>query len=129
MALLCEKEQEIEACEQRRLALDEAIEDAVTKFPLEEGQEDAYAAAKVAWLSRIAIDIRKQFEELKEQHIPSTPPEVIEEHRKTTSKVSSIINEGENLCTKAIAQFRTLGNCSWRMRQWQILLRKCVRMS
>ena len=64
-ALLHVKEQEIEVCEQRKIALAKAIKNTVVEFPLEEGQEDVDTTTKVAQLSRIAIDLRKQVEELK----------------------------------------------------------------
>ena len=61
---LRENEQEIEGHEQTRLALMEAIKSAVTEFLVEEGHENEDAAAKVSWLSWIAMDLRKQVEEL-----------------------------------------------------------------
>ena len=56
----------------------------VAVFPTEEGQEEIDAVAKVFRLSKIAADLRKQVEELKVQQRPSTPPEVLEERKKTT---------------------------------------------
>ena len=69
---------------------------------MEEGQEDVDAAAKVDRLSRFATYLREQVEELKEQQQPSTPPEVIEERRKTTSEAIEWIKQGEKLCTETI---------------------------
>ena len=63
--LLREKEQEIEACEQSRLALAKAIKSVVAKFLMEEGQEDKDAVVKVGRLSWIGTDLRKHLEDLK----------------------------------------------------------------
>ena len=100
--LLREKQQEIEAREQIELTHVESIKEAVTEFPLKEGQEDADIDANVACMSQIATDLRKQVEELQPRKIPSTPLEVLEEHNKIVSKVVARINQGEKICTEAI---------------------------
>ena len=75
--LLKEKDQDIEACEQSRLTLEESIKSAVEKFLIEEGQEYEDSTAKVGQLSWIAMEIRKQVEEIHARQIPSTPLEVL----------------------------------------------------
>ena len=60
--------------------------------------------SKVARLSRIATELKKQVKELKAQQRPSTPPKVIESRQKTTSEVVDRIKEGEKLCNKVIDQ-------------------------
>ena len=72
------------------------------EFPLEEGQEDAYTTAKVACLSWIAAELRRQVEELKVRHTPSTPPEVLEERSKVVSEAEERIRIGETICTKVV---------------------------
>ena len=58
--LLREKEKEIEAREQSRLALTKSIKSMVTKFPPEAGQEDEYSVARVGCLSKIMVKLKKQ---------------------------------------------------------------------
>ena len=113
MVLLREKQQEIEVQEQSRLALAEAIKSAVAKFPVEEGHEDEDAVAKVGQVSRIAVDLRRQVDELKAQQQQRTPPEAIEEYRKTTSEAIDRIKEGEKICKKVIEAILTT---------WELLL-------
>ena len=55
-------------------------------FLAEKGQEEIYQVAKVFRLSQIAIDLKKKVKELKAQQRPSTPPEVLEKQKKTTSE-------------------------------------------
>ena len=57
--LLKEKDQEIVAREQSRCTLAEAMKSAIAEFPPEEGQEDEDSAAKVSWLSQIAVQLKK----------------------------------------------------------------------
>ena len=63
--LLRQKEDEIKAQEQDRLALKESISCAIIEFPAEEYQEEVDTNGKIVRLSRIAIDLRKHVEELK----------------------------------------------------------------
>ena len=62
--LLIEKEQEIEAHEQSWVVLAEAIKGTVAKFPTEASQEDEDSAAKVVRLSWIAVELKKQVEDM-----------------------------------------------------------------
>ena len=71
-------------------------------FLAEKGQEEIDRVAKVLRLSQIAIDLKKKVKELKAQERPSTPPEVLEKQKKTTSEAVDRINKGEKLYTEAI---------------------------
>ena len=48
------------------------------------------------------MELRKHVKELQEGKIPSTPPEVLEERKNTTSEAVGRIIQGEQLCTKAV---------------------------
>ena len=71
-------------------------------FLAEKGQEEIDRVAKVLRLSQIAIDLKKKVKELKAQQRPSTPLEVLEKQKKTTSEAVDRINKGEKLYTEAI---------------------------
>ena len=86
--------------------MDEAINNKVAEFPKEEGQEEIDAAAKVAHLSKIAVDLKKQVEDIKAQQRLSMPLEVLEVHQKKTSEVVDRIKR-EKLCKEAIDQVST----------------------
>ena len=85
--------------------LQESISSRVTNFSIDEGKEDVYATTKVSQLSRIAMDLRKQVEELKAQQQSITPLEVIKQCRKTIFEAIDKIREGNKLCTEEIATF------------------------
>ena len=55
--LLAEREQEILACEQNRLTLEETIKNAIAEFPPEASQEDEDFADKVTRLENIMQDL------------------------------------------------------------------------
>ena len=62
---------------------------------------------------QIVTDLRRQVEELKEQKTVSKPPEVLEEHRKTTSEAIKTIRQGGKLCTEDIEAISMM---------WEVLL-------
>ena len=56
--------------------------------------------SKVARLSRIATDLKKQVKELKAQQRPSTPPKVIEAHQKQHLRLLIELNKERNYVRK-----------------------------
>ena len=48
------------------------------------------------------MELKKQVEELQENQVPSTPPEVLEERRRAASEAARKISEGETLCAKVV---------------------------
>ena len=53
-------------------------------------------------MSCIAVELKKQVEEMQERQIPSTPPKVLEERRRAASEDARKITEGETLCAKVV---------------------------
>ena len=97
--LLREKEQEIEARDQSRIALAKSIKSMVTKFPHKAGQEDEDSVSRVSCLSKIMVELKKQVEELREKKVPITPPVVLEEHIKAMAEAMERITQGETIYT------------------------------
>ena len=61
-----------------------------------------FAEAKVIRLGEIEQDLHKKVTDLEAQVKPTTPPEVLEERRMTTTKAIKKIEEIEALCAKTV---------------------------
>ena len=59
-------------------------------------------------MSCIAVELKKQVEELQARKVPSTPPEVLEERRRAASEDARNITKGETLCIKELETISTI---------------------
>ena len=88
--------------EQSMVSLIETTKNAVVEFLPKVSQGDEDLAAKVSRLSCIAMELKKQVEELQDRQVLSTPAEVLEERIRVASEAAGKITEGETHCAKAV---------------------------
>ena len=53
-------------------------------------------------MSRITVELKKQFEELQARQVSSTPLEVLEDRRRAASEAAGKITEGETPCAREV---------------------------
>ena len=96
--------QEARKEEESKLKLTHAINTVYLNVDDVEISHDMPSEDKVLRLGQIATDLKKKVTELEEKRIPSTPIEVMERRRDTTTQAAKRIEEVKKICAKAIEQ-------------------------
>ena len=91
----------------RQASLEQAIKEATAQLSDEEADTEAEPMHQLRWLSKLAIDLKKQVQEMKTSQQLSIPHEVLQQRKHLENQVVGRLREAENTCAETMEEFST----------------------